>query len=70
MNSRERVLKTIARQEPDRVPTYLWLTPYLIERLKKERGVSDYEDYLKKNGQYSKMVREWIQRKRRIFDND
>ena len=47
MNSRERVLTAISRQEPDRVPTYLWLTPYLIERLKKERQVKDYEDYLK-----------------------
>jgi len=47
MNSRERVLTAIARKEPDRVPIYLWLTPHLIERLEKERGVKNYEDYLK-----------------------
>ena len=47
MNSRERVLKTIARGKPDRVPVYLWLTPHLIERLEKERGVKDCEEYMK-----------------------
>ena len=47
MNSRERVLTTISRHQPDRVPTYLWLTPHLIERLEKERGADDYEEYLK-----------------------
>lgn len=47
MNSRERVLTAISRKEPDRVPIYLWLTPHLIERLEKERGVKDYEEYLK-----------------------
>lgn len=46
MNSRERVLTAIARQEPDRVPTYVWLTPHLIDRLKNERGAEDFEDYL------------------------
>ena len=47
MNSRERVLTAIARKEPDRVPIYLWLTPHLIERLEEERGVKNYEEYLK-----------------------
>jgi len=47
MNSRERVLTAISHQRPDRVPIYLWLTPALIERLKNERGVEDYEAYLK-----------------------
>jgi uroporphyrinogen decarboxylase len=47
MDSRERVLTAISRQKPDRVPIYLWLTPYLIERLEKERCVKDYEKYLK-----------------------
>jgi uroporphyrinogen decarboxylase len=47
MNSRERVLTAISRKEPDRVPIYLWLTPHLIERLEKERGVKNYEEYLK-----------------------
>ena len=46
MNSRERVLTAISRKEPDRVPLYLWLTPHLIERLEKERGVQNYEEYL------------------------
>ncbi len=47
MNSRERVLTAISRKEPDRVPFYLWLTPHLIERLERERGVKNYEEYLK-----------------------
>ena len=47
MNSRERVLTAISRKEPDRVPVYLWLTPHLIDRLEKERGVKNYEEYLK-----------------------
>ena len=47
MNSRERVLTAISRKEPDRVPIYLWLTSHLIERLEKERGVKNYEEYLK-----------------------
>lgn len=45
MNSRERVLKAVHRQLPDMVPTYLWLTPALIERLRIERGIIDYETY-------------------------
>ncbi|TFG70381.1 MAG: hypothetical protein E4H27_06045, partial [Anaerolineales bacterium] len=45
MNSREHVLKAVHRQQPDRVPTYLWLTPALTERLRIERGVIDYESY-------------------------
>lgn len=47
MNSRERVLTAISGKEPDRVPIYLWLTPHLIERLEKERGVKNHEEYLK-----------------------
>ena len=46
MNSRERVLTAISHQKPDRVPIYLWLTPALVERLEKERGVEDFETYL------------------------
>ena len=46
MNSRERVLTAIARREPDRVPMNLWLTPYLIQRMKQERGAEDVEAYL------------------------
>jgi uroporphyrinogen decarboxylase len=46
MNSRERVLTAISHQKPDRVPIYLWLTPMLIERLQRERGVEDFETYL------------------------
>lgn len=46
MTSRERVLLAASRQQPDRVPTYLWLTPALIERLRIERGVDDCETYL------------------------
>ncbi|MBT4502128.1 MAG: hypothetical protein HOC74_30630 [Gemmatimonadetes bacterium] len=46
MNSRERVLASIAHQKPDRVPIYLWLTPTLSERLQRERGVEDFETYL------------------------
>ena len=45
MNSRERVLKAVHRQQPDQVPTYLWLTPALIERLNTQRGVTDHEKY-------------------------
>lgn len=47
MNSRERVLTAIARREPDRVPMNLWLTSYLIEKMKDERGVEDVEEYLR-----------------------
>lgn len=47
MTPRERVLKAIARQEPDRVPAYLWLTPHLVDRLRNERGVEDHESYLR-----------------------
>jgi len=46
MTSRERVLLAASRQQPDRVPTYLWLTPALVERLRQERGVDDHEAYL------------------------
>jgi len=46
VTSRERVLTAIARQEPDRVPIYLWLTPHIAERLRTERGAEDVEDYL------------------------
>jgi uroporphyrinogen decarboxylase len=45
MNSRERVLKAIHLQEPDQVPTYLWLAPAITERLQNERGVTDIETY-------------------------
>jgi uroporphyrinogen decarboxylase len=47
MTSRQRVLTTVARRQPDRVPIYLWLTPYIIDRLKNERGADDPEDYLR-----------------------
>jgi uroporphyrinogen decarboxylase len=46
VTSRERVLTTIARQEPDRVPIFLWLTPHIIERFKNERGAEDVEEHL------------------------
>lgn len=46
MTSRERVLAAVARREPDRVPTYLWLTPHIEERLRTERGVDDPQTYL------------------------
>lgn len=46
MTSRERVLQAASRRQPDRVPTYLWLTPALIERLRDERGIGDHEAYL------------------------
>jgi len=44
--SRERVLTTVARRKPDRVPVYMWLTPHLVDRLRHERGAEDVEDYL------------------------
>jgi len=47
MTSRERVLAAATRRKPDRVPTYMWLTPFIVERLKNERGVEDPEDYLR-----------------------
>ncbi len=46
MTSRERVLTTIARKTPDRVPIYLWLTPHIVERFKKERDAEDVEESL------------------------
>jgi uroporphyrinogen decarboxylase len=41
------VLTTIARQMPDRVPVYLWLTPHICDRLRDERGAENVEDYLR-----------------------
>jgi len=46
MNPRERVLAAAAREQPDRVPRYLWLTPALVQQLREERGVEDHEAYL------------------------
>lgn len=46
MTSRERVLTAVGRGEPDRVPIYLWLTPHIVDRLRRERGAEDPEDYL------------------------
>ena len=47
MTSRERVLLAAARRKPDRVPVYLWLTPFIVDRLQNERGVGDPEDSLR-----------------------
>jgi uroporphyrinogen decarboxylase len=46
VTSRERVLAAARRQHPDRVPTYLWLTPDIVQRLRDDRGVDDCEAYL------------------------
>ena len=47
MTSRERVLRAVARQEPDRVPLSIRLTSFLIQRLRTERGVEDPDDFLR-----------------------
>ena len=47
MTSRERVLAAARGRKPDRVPIYLWLTPFIVQRLKGERGAEDAEDYLR-----------------------
>jgi len=47
MTSRERVLTAVSRREPDRVPIHLSLTPFLVERLRKERGAESPEDFLR-----------------------
>ena len=46
MTSRERVLAAATGKKPDRVPIYMWLTPFIVDRLKKERGADDPEDSL------------------------
>jgi uroporphyrinogen decarboxylase len=46
MNSRDRVLTTVSRRTPDRVPVYFWLAPHIVERLQSERGVTNPEEYL------------------------
>jgi uroporphyrinogen decarboxylase len=35
MNSHERILSTLNRQPPDRVPVDLWFTPEVLASLKK-----------------------------------
>ncbi len=46
MTSRERTLAAAMRRRPDRVPTFLWLTPHIEERLRTERGADDPQAYL------------------------
>lgn len=46
MTSRDRVLAVARGQKPDRVPTYMWLTPHIEQRLKHERGAENVEDFL------------------------
>jgi len=46
MTSRERVLAAAARRRPDRVPFHMSLTPFIVQRLKDERGAADPQDFL------------------------
>jgi len=45
MTPRRRFLAAANNRKPDRVPIDLRLTPFLVERLRKERGVEDYEEF-------------------------
>jgi len=47
MTSRERALAAATGKKPDRVPIYMWLTPFIVDRIKNERGADDAEDYLR-----------------------
>ena len=46
MNARERVLATLNRQSVDRIPVDVWLTPEVLQELRKHTGEDDeYEVY-------------------------
>jgi len=46
MNSKERVLTTISHNEPDRVPTSMNASPWVLYRLKKALGVSSDKELM------------------------
>ena len=50
MNSKERVLRAIEREEPDRVPTSFCASPWVVERLKDRLGVSTDRELLEELG--------------------
>lgn len=45
MTSRERVLTTLSRKAPDRVPYNLRPSPQMVERLRRESGATDFAGY-------------------------
>lgn len=54
MNSRSRVLKTLAHEEPDRVPFNLRPSPEMVARLRKEQHNStiDFADFFRHDIRY------------------
>lgn len=48
MNARERVLAVLNRQTPDRIPVDIWLVPELVQKFKRDLGVSDELDIYRK----------------------
>ena len=47
INHKERVLKSIARESPDRIPVDYWATTSVDKRLMERLGVSDREELLR-----------------------
>ena len=58
MTSRQRVLTAVSRQELDRVPFELPLTPFLEERLRAEHGVQNPDDYFSVDMRFAKYYAE------------
>ena len=50
MTAHERILATIQRQHTDRVPVDVWLTPEVLDSLKKHTGEHDEYELYKKLG--------------------
>lgn len=45
MPSRDRVLTTLSRKEPDKVPKYIRFTPEMKVQVHAKIGTDNYEDY-------------------------
>ena len=52
MNSRERVLRTLGRQEPDQIPYNLRLVPELLEMVREKTGTTDYAEHFRHDIRY------------------
>lgn len=53
MTSRDRVLRTLERREPDRVPYNLRPSPEAVARLRAEAGEVDFADYFRHDVRYA-----------------
>ena len=43
LSPKERVLKAINLEEPDRVPLFITITPQVAEKLSRHLGIPEYE---------------------------